>query len=218
MEEIYSWVSSIVYYMVFVTMIVHLLPAGKYEKYMRLFAGCILILLVLRPITGGLRLDEKITGLFQSFSFESNAKELTADLEDMEGKRLSAFIDSYESAVKEDISRMASEEGFDKPAVSVEIETRKDSPDFGTIKKIRLVLPEMTEGRDTIDEKTGAEQIEVIEPVRITIENTAEYKERSFAVSAPGEAEPEQIKKMRKDIAGYYQVEEAYVEIKLENE
>ncbi|MFR6330602.1 MAG: stage III sporulation protein AF [Eisenbergiella sp.] len=28
------------------TIITNLLPAGKYEKYLRLFAGCILILLV----------------------------------------------------------------------------------------------------------------------------------------------------------------------------
>lgn len=60
MEGIYRWVSNIVYYLIFVTIITNLLPAGKYEKYLRLFAGCILILLVLQPLTGGLRLDEKI--------------------------------------------------------------------------------------------------------------------------------------------------------------
>lgn len=59
MEGIYRWVSNIVYYLIFVTIITNLLPAGKYEKYLRLFAGCILILLVLQPLTGGLRLDEK---------------------------------------------------------------------------------------------------------------------------------------------------------------
>lgn len=53
MEGIYRWVSNIVYYLIFVTIITNLLPAGKYEKYLRLFAGCILILLVLQPLTGG---------------------------------------------------------------------------------------------------------------------------------------------------------------------
>ena len=53
MEGIYRWVSNIVYHLIFVTIITNLLPAGKYEKYLRLFAGRILILLVLQPLTGG---------------------------------------------------------------------------------------------------------------------------------------------------------------------
>ena len=74
MEGIYRWVSNIVYYLIFVTIITNLLPAGKYEKYLRLFAGCILILLVLQPLTGGLRLDEKINAIFRSVSFENEER------------------------------------------------------------------------------------------------------------------------------------------------
>ena len=83
MEGIYRWVSNIVYYLIFVTIITNLLPAGKYEKYLRLFAGCILILLVLQPLTGGLRLDEKINAIFRSVSFENEAGELKGRLEGM---------------------------------------------------------------------------------------------------------------------------------------
>ena len=36
------------------TVVTNLLPDKKYEKYFRLFAGMVLILLVLKPFTGGL--------------------------------------------------------------------------------------------------------------------------------------------------------------------
>ena len=57
MEAITHWAGNIVSYLVFLTVLTGLLPAHKYEKYIRLFAGCILLLIVLKPLTDGLRLD-----------------------------------------------------------------------------------------------------------------------------------------------------------------
>ena len=228
MQGIYSWVSNIVYYMIFVTMLINLLPGGKYEKYLKLFAGCILILLVIQPVTGGLRLEEKMAAIFKSLSFENDATELKDDLENMEGRRLKALISRYEEAAKADISRMLSLAGYKEQSVSVKIESAKDSPDFCKMKHISVVLIEDTATDDVLE--AGAEgtavtenfqnrttQIEQIEPVKIEVGREGSAPS-SHAVSDPLKAEPEQIKNLKKEIAGYYQVEEQYVEIKLENE
>lgn len=53
MEVITHWAGNIVSYLVFLTVLTGLLPAHKYEKYIRLFAGCILLLIVLKPLTDG---------------------------------------------------------------------------------------------------------------------------------------------------------------------
>lgn len=53
MEAITHWAGNIVSYLVFLTVLTGLLPAHKYEKYIRLFAGCILLLIVLKPLTDG---------------------------------------------------------------------------------------------------------------------------------------------------------------------
>lgn len=119
MEGIYRWVSNIVYYLIFVTIITNLLPAGKYEKYLRLFAGCILILLVLQPLTGGLRLDEKINAIFRSVSFENEAGELKGRLDEMEQKRLDRVIGRYEEAAEDELLRLAREEGLEAAEASV---------------------------------------------------------------------------------------------------
>lgn len=212
MQGIYNWAVNIVCYMIFVTMIVHLLPTDKYEKYLRLFAGCILILLVLQPVTGGLRLDDKITGLFKAFSYESDMKELGAELDEIESRRLDAIAGEYEAAAAGDIERLMDMEGYEHASASVQIERQPDAPDFGKIRRVTLTL-----GGEDPAEAGEISRIEKIEPVRIRVEQPEESKGAS-AVSAPGKAESEELRRLREKIADYYQVEEAYVEIKLENE
>ena len=49
MKAVENWVRDIVFYMIFVTMVMNLLPDPKYEKYLRLFAGAVMILLAFGP-------------------------------------------------------------------------------------------------------------------------------------------------------------------------
>ena len=50
MKAVENWVRDIVFYMIFVTMVMNLLPDPKYEKYLRLFAGAVMILLAFGPV------------------------------------------------------------------------------------------------------------------------------------------------------------------------
>lgn len=232
MDALYGWVSNIVYYLILVTMITNLLPAGKYEKYLRLFAGCILILLVIQPVTDGFRLEEKISSAFKTLSFENEIGELKYDMEDMENKRLQELTGRYEAAAAEDIGRMAGNEGFTSHEVSVEIEERTDHPDFGKIKQITVVLKETGEtvetgetaaGNQPIEETTSMTDVTPVEPIKVEKIKTDQVNETtsdppSSKVSAIGKAERVEVKKLKQEIAGLYQVEEQNVEIRLENE
>ena len=60
MKVVYQWISSILCFLIFITMVIALLPAKKYEKYIRFFTGMMLILLVISPLTKGLRLEDRI--------------------------------------------------------------------------------------------------------------------------------------------------------------
>ncbi len=106
MEGLYEWIRNITYYLIFMTVVTNLLPDKKYEKYFRLFAGMVLILLVLKPFTGGLRLDDKLAYYFESISFQKEASELSAQLTDMEGVRLKSMVSQYEEAVENDLRTM----------------------------------------------------------------------------------------------------------------
>ncbi|MCB6610983.1 stage III sporulation protein AF [[Clostridium] symbiosum] len=245
MDGIYAWVRNIVYYLIFMTIITNLLPAGKYEKYLRLFAGCILILLVMKPLTGSLRLEEKINAIFRSVSFENEAGELKGELDGMEQKRLDRLIGSYEASAEEELIRMAGEEGIEAVAASVVIEGDSRNPDFGKVKKIALRLKKTEETADAQENadggrtKTAKEDritLEKVEKVSVRLDGSGQDRnEESLRDSRSGDQEQgksdveaagkviataqenEMIRQFRRTIAGYYQMEEENVEIGLED-
>ena len=90
MEVITHWAGNIVSYLVFLTVLTGLLPAHKYEKYIRLFAGCISLLIVLFA-DGRLRLEERLNYLFTSLSFENEAGELKSEMDEIEAAQKYGF-------------------------------------------------------------------------------------------------------------------------------
>lgn len=180
MEGFYGWIRNIVFYMIFITVITNLLPSGKYEKYLRLFSGCILILLVIQPLTGTFRLDEQITAFFHSFSFENDMGELSKGIDQMEEKRMKALIGQYEQTAAGDIKRLAAMEGLEAKEVSVQIAGDQSSPDFGKLKKVTVVLAGQggTAKRPEADHSAGhgkaeepaAQKVDVVDPVNIKVD------------------------------------------------
>ena len=51
------------------------------------------------PFTGGLHLDEQISSMFKSISFQNDTDDLKQDLWGMEERRLDQVIRKYEQAV-----------------------------------------------------------------------------------------------------------------------
>ena len=103
MEAVYGWVKNIIYYMIFLSVVNNLLADSKYGKYIRFFSGMVLILLVVSPFTGGLHLDEQISSMFKSISFQNDTDDLKQDLWGMEERRLDQVIREYEQAVAADV-------------------------------------------------------------------------------------------------------------------
>ncbi|MCR5704809.1 MAG: stage III sporulation protein AF [Eubacterium sp.] len=103
MDWIYGYIKNIVIFMLMTTMILNLYPREEFEKYIRLFAGLLLLLLMLHPV---LQWKEK------SFSpeayletmvperdidFEKRQKELEQNLyERMDGKTEKNRIDFFD--------------------------------------------------------------------------------------------------------------------------
>lgn len=50
LEYIYQWIENIAFYMVMLVAFMQLIPGKSYQKYIRFFAGMILILMLTAPI------------------------------------------------------------------------------------------------------------------------------------------------------------------------
>lgn len=210
MSGLYSWVGNIAFYLVFITVVINLLPNKKYEKYLKLFSGMVFILLVLKPLTGGLRLEDKIAYYFESISFQNNSEDLRKELTGMEQKRLDQMISQYEGAVAKDIEAMAADMEFYPVHTDVSIEKNQESEAYGRVSYISMTVTR-AQLEETKEDGAGYEdrvkQVDKVEPVKI-----GEEKKAHKDVPVPDE----NLNRLRRKVERYYGLQTTDVEIELE--
>ena len=80
MTAVYEWIRNLVAFFLFLSVMENLLPGQKYGKYIRLFAGMVLILLVAEPFTSGFDLEEVLARSYENLVLRWEAGELRDDL------------------------------------------------------------------------------------------------------------------------------------------
>lgn len=221
MEGLYEWIRNITFYLIFMTVVGNLLPNKKYEKYFRLFSGMVLILLVLKPFTSGLRLEDKLAYYFESISFQKEASELTAELSEMEGKRLLNMVRQYEEAVEADLISMAEGAGFQCRKAEAVIEAEETSEAFGRVISVYLLVSSEENDSDMEGGSSGANraspdpvrEIEEVNPVKIELDT---FVSSGQTVDRRQE-DNSKLGGLRRKISEYYDLEEQDIEIQLEN-
>ncbi|QRV20084.1 stage III sporulation protein AF [Lacrimispora saccharolytica] len=224
MEELFNWIRNITYYLIFITVVGNLLPDKKYEKYIKLFAGMVLILLVLKPVTGGLRLDDTLAYYFEAISLKKEAGELTGKLSDMEGKRLETMIARYEEAVETDLKSMAETDGFGCRGSTAEIDQDQRSSTFGHVVRVTLVLVPggpAEEAKDIAVSGSKADPVKKVPDVEEVKITGSEPEKRDMKeqedVRRLKQEENSRLSGLRRRIAEYYDLEEQDIEIQMED-
>ena len=131
MKAVENWVRDIVFYMIFVTMVMNLLPDPKYEKYLLLFAGAVMILLAFGPVTG---METAMAGIFEKITFENEVRTLKEELGAADERRIREFYGRYRAAAEADIRSMAEHDGLECESVSVDV------AEAGNISYVKLVV------------------------------------------------------------------------------
>lgn len=218
MEELYGWIKNITYYLIFMTVVSAILPDKKYEKYIKLFAGMVLVLLVLKPVTQGLRVEDKIAYYFNTITLQKEAAELQDEISAMDKKRLEKVIEGYEKAVAHDLEVMAEGAGFVTRDVNVALENDKESQTFGMVTQIQMILNRQKEEgekeKNSGETMGGIERIPEVEQVPpVTFGENIPSVSRDVRIS-----EDTAVNKLRRQISEYYSLEEEHIEIQLEDE
>ena len=222
MEVITHWAGNIVSYLVFLTVLTGLLPAHKYEKYIRLFAGCILLLIVLKPLTDGLRLEERLNYLFTSLSFENEAGELKSEMDEIEVRRRNMVLSQYEAEASKEAVRVAAEAGFSVEKADVELEKDPESEQFASVRSVTVYVAGSEAGMEAGMEAADLEEnqssmieIEKIPPIEISLEQEQKQGEPA-AAQAVSWMNGEKIWELQQRLASFYQVEADHVEVRME--
>ena len=218
MEVITHWAGNIVSYLVFLTVLTGLLPAHKYEKYIRLFAGCILLLIVLKPLTDGLRLEERLNYLFTSLSFENEAGELKREMDEIEVRRRNMVLSQYEAEASKEAVRVATEAGFSVEKADVELEKDPESEQFASVRSVTVYVAGSEAGMEAAEleeNQSSMIEIEKIPPIEISLKQEQKQGEPA-AAQAVSWMNGEKIWELQQRLASFYQVEADHVEVRME--
>ena len=91
-EALLGWARNIIYYMVFLSLAEHLLAGSSYGRYLRLFGGLVLVLVVLGPFGSLGDWEKQVSSLFDQFTFRQESRELKKEIFGMEEKRLAGEL------------------------------------------------------------------------------------------------------------------------------
>ena len=118
-ESLYAWIKNLAVFYLLFTMVLQLVPAGKYEKYVRFFMGLLLILLLLIPV---FTLFGKAEELVDSFQLLYEKKEEERKVQEGENLQKMFIWKSLEQQLEEDIAEDLREKNMKVENVKVLIE------------------------------------------------------------------------------------------------
>lgn len=215
MEGIFQWVKGLVYYLIMISLITNLVPNGKYDRYIRLFSGAVFILLVIRPLSGGLNLEGKLAYAYERIRFQQDTGELEKKIWGMEEERTKEILSRYEEAAAREVRNMAAAEGLRCQEVEAVIEGDPEKENFGQLTGLTVVLERDGWKEGSVSERgeenpgEGETGVQQVEPVEIQVGREERLKRQK---------EQEALYEFQRRLAAYYGLEENGIRITWEDD
>lgn len=221
MKGVLNWAGNILFFLVFLTVLENLLPNKKYGRYIRLFTGLVLILLIVQPVAKGLNLEERLALSFEAITFQQQADDLSREIMGIEQQRLQQIMGSYEEAVETDLNAMAEEMGYVSKGTHVVIEKNVDSQAYGSVVRIEMEVMETRKGEEEQNDAVQAVNPVELVTIKVTEEETAEgiSKETREETKSLSELSQEgTLNQLKRKVETYYGLETGKVEIKVQRQ
>ena len=162
MESILTWVKQIVIFYIFSNFIIHVLPSGNYEKYIKFFIGLILIAVVINPLTGFFKLDTLFEDIYNSAISNDSISEMRVDLQYAEKSNYSNIVAPYKEEVIKNVEKIVSENYLYPVKTTVDFDMDSESQTFGQIKDIQLQVTKKYTNENKI----------IVDKIKIQAENS----------------------------------------------
>ena len=115
-EAIYSWIKCLAIFYILLTMLIHLVPTGKYQRYVRFFMGLLLMAMLITPMLSILEKAKTLPESFSSLYQQEEKKRLTLDLENLQKSLLEKGV---EEQLEKNIPESLKKKGIEVTACKV---------------------------------------------------------------------------------------------------
>ncbi len=142
-DQVLGWVKTIVVYVILVSAVMNLLPDNQYKKYVQLFTGLLLILIVMEPVAGLLGSEHMVDTIYQKAVEWQEKQERQRVLSEIGEAGQEMIYDAYEQQVENHIREQLSDQGYS--GVQADVTLSEDG-----IRQISLRL----EGKSFVDQES----------------------------------------------------------------
>lgn len=188
-----SYIRGFIALFILMTILVYLVPGENFKKYIRFFSEIILTFGFLFPVLSFICDSDQFLETIRYEEFTENLSELSRDADKIAYIHNDYYIEEYESAIEEDVKRIAGQYGFAATDVAVHMTEQY------TVDHISLSIAEGTE-----EEKSVIEKIEV---------NVGAFSGEGTLADAGNNREESVYAKLKEELVTYYQLDEALIEI-----
>ena len=156
MQIISEYIRNIAVFLIFSSFITIISPGKKYEPYVNLVLGIILIFLVTIPLAGIITAISGGSGdFFSDAALQHERAVMARQIEDAGQAQIDTILETYTQSLTQQLARIVSNYGFTLHYANFNINT---GDDFGAILSVNL----------TVNEDDASPRLIRIDPIRIT--------------------------------------------------
>lgn len=183
MNEVYTWVKSIIIFLVLTTIVTNLMGKSAYKKYVNLITGIILVILVISPLLKLFQLDRTLDYYFTTNSLLADAEGMKVRLMDKENQQTEAVLGEYKKQIQIQVTRLLEQEKVYPTDIKVVIEEDTASDNFGNLAVLEITAGITNQEQLEKDKEQAVIKVDGIkvDKIKITGQDKAEDEiERNY--------------------------------------
>lgn len=136
-----QWLKTLAGSMCVITILMHLLPDGKFTKYVRFYAGLLFFLIAVRPVMTLFTGEGEFERLLQLAFLREEYYDMETSVAGMEELKNDSIAEAYQEELRRQMQEMAQSYGITVCGIAL----RFDSEDVYSLEKIELTVEEIQE-------------------------------------------------------------------------
>lgn len=169
---IYQWIKNIAFYMILITAVMNVIPNHNYKKYINLFTGMVMIILVLAPISSVLELNTRLDTNFIKNMYNQELSSMKFDTYDISKESTSKMFDEYENEIGQQIEKLVNEEGYYMVKADIILNEDEESDHYGNLESIDVQISKEEEQNQKIAvDKIEISKNQIENPEEISVKN-----------------------------------------------
>lgn len=209
MDTFYELVKNIVIYLIIVTILKNLIGKSSYQKYISIFTGMVLIIIVAKPILNIFDIADTFTYYFDNNKFRIEAENITDKLNASDEASKQQILKAYKEVIHQQIEGILNRYELYAVAVTPSLNEEESSKQYGTIEELEVVAT-FTHDSEKPEKRKGEIKVDKIMINRdISLDS---YQQKS----KESDKYEEKRKKIKKEIANTLGMEEEKITLSIQ--